>query len=214
MSGTVDVVLVIAAQPNRGVVGDAARPKEYVEAPVRPNANGSIFPESLSDRAADIWEPLLVLADLAGGDWPERARQAAEGLTARAQESSPIASLLLDIMLMFIREGSKRMFTRTMVEVLNMATDRPWAEMRKGKKITDVWLGRQLRPYGVRPRSVRIGEMTAKGYAEEDFDEVFRRYIPRSEALAFIREMTAEAGQAPNSKLQAPEKSQTPGSKG
>src|ERR1051326_6181815 len=36
------------------------------------------IPQTLHDRAADIWEPLFVLADLAGGDWPRKARQAAE----------------------------------------------------------------------------------------------------------------------------------------
>ena len=30
----------------------------------------------VEDRAADTWEPLIAVADLAGGDWPERARAA------------------------------------------------------------------------------------------------------------------------------------------
>jgi len=25
----------------------------------------------LEDRAADVWEPLIAIADLAGGEWPE-----------------------------------------------------------------------------------------------------------------------------------------------
>src|SRR5262249_44697140 len=44
------------------------------------------IPVELNDRAGEIWEPLLVLADLAGGDWPERARQAAVALTANGPE--------------------------------------------------------------------------------------------------------------------------------
>src|SRR5262249_48902232 len=35
------------------------------------------LPPGLSDRQTDVWEPLLAIADLAGGDWPQRARQAA-----------------------------------------------------------------------------------------------------------------------------------------
>src|SRR5262249_54081591 len=35
------------------------------------------LPDQLDDRAQDIWEPLLAIADLAGGDWPARARTAA-----------------------------------------------------------------------------------------------------------------------------------------
>src|SRR5215831_7814784 len=34
------------------------------------------IPDALNDRAADNWRPLLAIADLAGGDWPRRARQA------------------------------------------------------------------------------------------------------------------------------------------
>src|SRR2546427_5462569 len=37
------------------------------------------LPGELHDRAGDIWEPLLCLADLAGGAWPQRAREAAIG---------------------------------------------------------------------------------------------------------------------------------------
>ena len=58
------------------------------------------IPEDLNDRAADIWEPLLALAELAGGEWPEKARKAALGLTATAQEESPIGALLLDILVL------------------------------------------------------------------------------------------------------------------
>src|SRR5207302_11294496 len=54
---------------------------------------------SSNDRAADIWAPLLAIADLAAGEWPEKARQAAAGLTAKAQGSNPIGALLLDILL-------------------------------------------------------------------------------------------------------------------
>jgi putative DNA primase/helicase len=35
------------------------------------------IPDALNDRAADNWRPLLAIADLAGEDWPKRAREAA-----------------------------------------------------------------------------------------------------------------------------------------
>src|SRR5438477_1505383 len=40
------------------------------------------IPADLGDRAADCWEPLLSIADLAGGDWYVRARHAAVRLSA------------------------------------------------------------------------------------------------------------------------------------
>ena len=148
------------------------------------------LPPDLSDRAADIWEPLLVLADLAGGDWPQRARQAAVALTASAHDSNPIASLLLDIFIAFPLSRTDRMFSRTLVECLAArSADRAWAEARKGKGINELWLAQQLRPYGIRPRTVWIGGEHAKGYFLEDFRETFHRYIPKADAEAFLAEL-------------------------
>jgi len=59
------------------------------------------------------WQPLLVLAELAGGGWHKRARNAALALTARAQEESPSGALLLDLMVMFAQGGTGRAFSRT-----------------------------------------------------------------------------------------------------
>src|SRR5882762_2545909 len=95
------------------------------------------LPSSLSDRAADVWEPLLALADLAGAEWPERARQAAIGLSASAQENSPISSLLLDIFLLFAVQKVDRILSRALVEGLNGFSDRPWMELGNGKAMTD-----------------------------------------------------------------------------
>jgi len=70
------------------------------------------LPKSLNDRAADIWEPLFALADLAGGDWPALARQAAMNLSATAEESNPSSALLLDIFILFANLKAKRIFSR------------------------------------------------------------------------------------------------------
>ncbi len=135
----------------------------------------------LNDRAADTWEPLLALADLAGGHWPQLARQAAVALSAAAHDSNPIGSLLLDIFVLFTVQNTNRLFTRQLLDGLNGFTDRPWFETNKGRPVTDLWLSRQLRPYGIQPKTIRIGEMRAKGYAKEDFLETCRRYVSRSD---------------------------------
>jgi len=149
------------------------------------------IPESLNDRAGDIWEPLFALADLAGGDWPKKAREAAVALNTGAQESSPIGTLLLDILMVMALTQQERIFSRNLVQGLNSPRfrDRPWTEELKGKPATERWLSIQLRPYGMRPRTMRIGEERAKGYALEEFTEVFRRYIPKSEVEAMKAEI-------------------------
>jgi len=171
------------------------------------------LPASLNDRAADIWEPLLALADLAGGQWPDLARQAATGLTASAEENSPIGTLLMDLFMLFtweeVREArgqngeagapqrqGGRLFSRTIVGALNQYEDRAWMELRRGKAITELWLAQQLRPLGIQPRTLRIGEERAKGYLEEDFREAYQRYIPRSEVEALRAEMMERRGES------------------
>lgn len=44
-----------------------------------------ILPKGLEDRPADIWEPLIAVADLIGGDWPDKARRASVNMTNAAQ---------------------------------------------------------------------------------------------------------------------------------
>jgi hypothetical protein len=151
------------------------------------------LPPSLSDRAADIWEPLLALADLAGGDWPEKARQAAVSLSAAAQETNPIGSLLLDIFVLFLAQKGDRMFSRTLIASLSRFAGRPWAELTNGKEITELWLSQQLRPYGVRPRTFRIEGTQAKGYLQEDLMEVFQRYITKSDLEALVAGSVAQS---------------------
>ena len=134
------------------------------------------IPEKLNDRAADIWEPLLVLADLAGGEWPARARAAAERLSAREEEQTDIGLLLVCIQGLFQAARQERMFSRGIVQALNWLPDRPWEAERKGKPIDEQWLAKQLRAYGIRPRTVWLNGETAKGYHREDFEDVFGRY--------------------------------------
>jgi hypothetical protein len=54
------------------------------------------LPDELSDRAQDIWEPLLAVSDLAGKEWAERARAAAKELfAARGEDDESIGRRLL-----------------------------------------------------------------------------------------------------------------------
>jgi putative DNA primase/helicase len=153
------------------------------------------IPPSLNDRAADIWEPLLALADLAAGPWPALARQAAVNLTATAHDSNPIGALLLDIFIIFVESKADRLFSRDLLDALNQRfSDRPWTDLRKGRQITDLWLAQMLRPYGVRPRNIHIAGIQAKGYLLDEFKDVFRRYISRAELDALKEPEPAPSG--------------------
>ena len=140
------------------------------------------IPWILNDRAADLSEPLLAVADEAGGDWPALARQAMVGLIGSAEENDPIGALLLDIRGVFQKIGGGRLFSRTLVGALNDLGDRPWAELRMGLNVSEAWLAKQLQPFGIRPRNIRMSGRVGRGYFESDFKEAFQRYVPRSAA--------------------------------
>ena len=55
-----------------------------------------------------------------------------------------------------------------------------------GGKVTEIWLSQQLRPYGIRPKTLWKGQHSAKGYTEEDFHETFRRYISKVDYEAYL----------------------------
>ena len=62
-----------------------------------------------NDRAKDMWDPLLAVADVAGGDWPERAREAglalAEASESETAEADVKLVLLADIRDIFAMEA-------------------------------------------------------------------------------------------------------------
>lgn len=61
------------------------------------------LPPEIQDRNADVWEALVAVADLAGGDWPERARRSAVALVADSMAGAPSigVQLLTDLRSVF-----------------------------------------------------------------------------------------------------------------
>jgi len=141
-------------------------------------------PSPLHDRERDNWRPLFAIADAAGGDWPTKAREAAVALSsslADDDEDSDGVVLLGDLRRIFDAEGEPVIFTRLLLLRLCDLEDRPWAEWRDRKALSGVQLARLLRPFGVKPRQVRIGDKTSKGYERQWFEDAFARYLPPSD---------------------------------
>jgi hypothetical protein len=130
-----------------------------------------------------VWEPLLAVADLAGGDWANFARRAATELVKAAGDIEPSLNirLLEDLRTIFEGEEHKdagHLATRTILAELCQLEIAPWNNI-KGKPITDNQLARRLRQYGVKSKTLRLEDKFAKGYAREDLHDVWRRYLPR-----------------------------------
>ena len=144
----------------------------------------SDMPAEITDRDADCWEPLLAIADAAGGDWPERAREAAVYLVRRGHENirTDGVELLEHILEAFGDED--RLWTEKLLRHLIDRDESPWADI-KGHPLTDRGLATLLRPYRIRSRQVRIGELNRKGYVAEDFYDAWNRYLPSSLASRY-----------------------------
>lgn len=138
------------------------------------------LPEALTDRQQDVVEPLLAIADAAGGDWPEQARRALVEIFAGrpAEDQSDGVQLLSDIHLIFTDRSIDRISSTDLSEALAQLEGRPWAEFASGKPITPNRLARLLSRYEIGPRNVRDGAAQYKGYELAWFQDAFARYLP------------------------------------
>lgn len=138
------------------------------------------MPEGVEDRNADVWEPLIAVADLAGGVWPERSRVAAVSAVsdARAANSESLGIRLLgDLRTVF--SDRARMSTEDILSALNAMEDAPWGDLR-GRELDARALARRLKRYDVAPRYMRIPDRDgpAKGYDAADLADPWSRYLP------------------------------------
>ncbi len=136
------------------------------------------LPEQLNDRAQDNWEPLLAIAGVAGGNWPQWARSAALKLSGTESDALSIGvELLLDIKEIFDTKRIEKIFTSDLIEALCADDEKSWATYNRGKPISPRQVSTRLSGYGIKSKSVRIGYVHKKGYQMEDFEEAFNRYL-------------------------------------
>ncbi|WP_329252489.1 DUF3631 domain-containing protein [Streptomyces sp. NBC_01478] len=137
----------------------------------------------VEDRAADTWEPLVIVADLAAGSWPRRARTACARMVAtevEAEEERPGgARILADIRRVFAAQReADSLSTDELLYHLRQDAEAPWAEWgRNGLDSRE--LARMLSPYVIKPGNVRLADGTQrKGYMRNKFLDAWRRYCP------------------------------------
>jgi hypothetical protein len=148
------------------------------------------LPDELGDRAQDITEPLLALADIADGEWPARAWAAVIKLCAKEEDSSLGIKLLADIKTIFDSTGADKLPTEEILEALVAIEDRPWAFMfdealkHNNLRIAAAKLSAKLKGYktpggeAIKSRTIKLANGdTAKGYHRSDFLEEWRRYL-------------------------------------
>jgi Protein of unknown function (DUF3631) len=138
------------------------------------------LPDDLNDRAADNWEPLLAIAELAGGEWPARARAAALALSGdEATDATSIGvQLLAAVKGVFEALAIDRITSEALADALALDKAGPWAAYGKsGKPITQRQIASLLARYGVKPGTTRFGTETRKGYLFAWLADAFDTYV-------------------------------------
>ncbi|MFJ9709600.1 DUF3631 domain-containing protein [Streptomyces sp. NPDC101234] len=140
-------------------------------------------PMPVEDRAADTWEPLVVIADLASGEWPALARTACRVMTdyeaGQDEEGGLRTRLLVGIRRAFAAENDPAVLgTRRLLEHLNADKEAAWAE-HSTNGLTPRGLQVLLQPYGISSATRRFPDGTqAKGFARNQFLDTWARYCP------------------------------------
>lgn len=147
------------------------------------------MPDGVEDRAADLWEALISLADHAKGHWPTTARNTAISMVAdsRSQAYSLGVQLLHDIKIIFEQRDHElgvmqdRIKSEVLVNYLAKIKDAPWGEVIMGQqRIDQRSLAVELKAYGITPKVMRFdaGGGTLRGYQRKAFFDAWERYPP------------------------------------
>jgi hypothetical protein len=134
------------------------------------------MPVELQDRAEDAWEPLISVADAAGGDWPKLAREAAIVLAREAADNAGEQSLevrlLADVQSVFAGTPDVTLLgSKVLLTELRKIDDAPWSEL----DFTSRKLALRLGKFEVKPR--HNSAKTERGYHLEALYDAFHRYI-------------------------------------
>jgi hypothetical protein len=147
------------------------------------------MPEQLSDRQQDMMEPLVAIADMAGGDWPDKGRAAMIALGAITEDASIGVQLLSSCRQVFHSTSRSKLTSSALLGYLIEIEDAnaPWAtywegDFKHGKVHAPARsLARLLEPFGITPKTIRYKlngtEETAKGYYKADFEDAWKRYL-------------------------------------
>lgn len=129
------------------------------------------MPDGLRDRAEDVAEPLFAIADLAGGEWPARARQAIVALMGSTPDQDINVDLLHDIAEVF--DGLPFLKSRDLLAKLRELDDRPWADWKDGRPISARTVAGRLKAFGIVPLK---NEHDDRGYFRDRFEDAWARY--------------------------------------
>jgi putative DNA primase/helicase len=131
--------------------------------------------ECATDRQEDVWEPLVAIGRVVGGDWEKRIRIAATQLASGSSDgaSETVGHQLLAALQSFFKDHGNCAETKTIIAALND----DFADLNHGRGLTPQFIAKLLRPYGIEPRVHKIAGKPARGYSREDCEQAFATYL-------------------------------------
>ena len=144
-----------------------------------------LLPPKVRNRLADKWRPLFAVAEVAGGQWRDRARAA---LFAQPDLAEPSKALQLLLDTREVLTGKARnIASEDLIARLIALDDAPWSDYNfrardpVDRHIQPRQLAQLLKRYSVHRHTVRTLERpaSAKGYRERDLQRAWTRYLAR-----------------------------------
>lgn len=164
----------------------------------------------ISDRAADNWEPLLAIAELAGVEWQAKAVKAAKALSGYENDApSTGVELLADIQEVFETKKVDRIASTALMEALCSDDDKTWATYNRGRPMSPRQFAKRLGEYKIHNKSIRINYEVVKGFEVSQFKDAFSRYLaPPSESVTPLHASVEANHSVTETPLQATTKGQ------
>ena len=139
------------------------------------------LPLALSPGQSKCAEPLVHIADVAGGAWPAKVRAALVAVFDLV-EVSPELQLLSDVRAIFRNKNNPEyLATSDLLSELREMENRPWSAWgpKSGRRLAG-----HLRKFDIGPSPLHYGCSTGfKGYRISDFQDAWERYLPSAASV-------------------------------
>jgi hypothetical protein len=130
------------------------------------------FPAGMEARDEDMWEILLAIANVIG--WTERAETAAAWFSSERAEATEESAgiLLLTEAAEILKDHKGKLSSDELRRELFNREGSPWND----QGLTTSRMKAALKRYGIKPKTIRLGAKTDKGYHIDQFEDVLLRH--------------------------------------
>lgn len=137
------------------------------------------LPEELGNRQADVWEPLIMIADCISDEAGKELRKVAVAVcgSTKTFDSNSLKTLLLKDIRQILTECRQDYISSVdLCSKLCEREDAPWAEY-KGTGLTVNKLAFLLKDFDIHPTQKMTTGSNKKVYLKENFQDTFSRYL-------------------------------------